>query len=205
MRNAEFPAIAELGGTLYVAWNDGATGHSHIRLASSRDGGHTWALRWVTEGASTELQPAISADSALHILYYQANANRTLDTIVADSSDGTSFTTERVTTQSFPGVFTAPQFDPILAPAYMGDYIGNVSDGRHQYFVWGDNRDKVTNFLWPGGRQDPNVYPRQALIAGGMPWPRRRPSREGLTKHSGPGRTRRPGPGSLPPGWKWRP
>ena len=158
MRNAEFPAVAERGGTLYVAWNDGATGHSHIRLASSNDGGHTWALRWVTQGAGTELQPAISADTALHILYYQANANRTLDTIVADSSDGTSFTTERVTTQSFPGVFTAPQFDPILAPAYMGDYIGNVSDGRHQYFVWGDNRDKVTNFLWPAGRQDPNVY-----------------------------------------------
>ena len=158
MRDAEFPAIAELGGTLYVAWNDGATGHSHIRLASSSDGGHTWALRWVTEGASTELQPALSADTALHILYYQANANRTLDTIVADSSNGTSFTTERVTTQSFPGVFTAPQFDPIIAPAYMGDYIGNVSDGTHQYFVWGDNRDQVTNFLWPGGRQDPNVY-----------------------------------------------
>ena len=158
MRNAEFPAIAELGGTLYVAWNDGSTGHSHIRLASSRDGGQTWTLAWVTQGAGNELQPAMSADTALHVLYYRANANRTLDTVVAHSTDGTSFTTERVTTQSFPGVFTAPQFDPIIAPAYMGDYIGNVSDGTHQYFAWGDNRDTVTNFLWPTGRHDPNVY-----------------------------------------------
>ncbi|MEA2546976.1 MAG: hypothetical protein QOI09_2249, partial [Chloroflexota bacterium] len=28
----------------------------------------------------------------------------------------------------------------------------------HQYFAWGDNRDKVTNFLWPAGRNDPNIY-----------------------------------------------
>jgi hypothetical protein len=30
----------------------------------------------------------------------------------------------------------------------MGDYMANVSDGSRQYFAWGDNRDKVTNFLW---------------------------------------------------------
>src|SRR6266568_1431887 len=41
---------------------------------------------------------------------------------------------------------------------YMGDYIANVSDGTHQYFAWGDNRDIVTNFLWPQGRHDPDVF-----------------------------------------------
>ncbi len=64
----------------------------------------------------------------------------------------------RVTSQSFPGVYNAPQFDPIIATAYMGDYIANVSDGSHQYFAWGDNRDVVTNFLWPQGRHDPDVF-----------------------------------------------
>src|SRR6266700_3305539 len=35
MRDLEFPAIALRGNALYVAWNDGASGHSHIRLATS--------------------------------------------------------------------------------------------------------------------------------------------------------------------------
>jgi hypothetical protein len=63
-----------------------------------------------------------------------------------------------MTSQSFPGVFTSPQFDPIIAGGCLGDYIGNASDGTPQYFAWGDNRDSVTNFLWQHGRHDPNVY-----------------------------------------------
>src|SRR5262249_5805973 len=50
MRDLEFPAAALRGSALYVAWNDGAAGHSHIRLAPSTDGGHTWAVRFVTHG-----------------------------------------------------------------------------------------------------------------------------------------------------------
>ena len=46
----------------------------------------------------------------------------------------------------------------IIAFTYMGDYIANVTDGNHRYFAWGDNRDKVKDFLWPNGRNDPNVY-----------------------------------------------
>jgi hypothetical protein len=158
MRLAEFPSLAFVGGTLYAAWNDGSSGRSHIRLAASTNGGQTWKLSWVTQGANDEVQPALSGDTALHVIYYRRNSNNTLDVFASDSSDGTSFTTERVTSQSSPGVFTAPQFDPIIAPAYMGDYIANISDGAHQYFAWGDNRDIVTNFLWPNGRHDPDVF-----------------------------------------------
>jgi hypothetical protein len=161
MRNLEFPTVAMLGSKLFVAWNDGSGGHSHIVLASSSDNGATWSVTPVTHGASGDaLQPAMSADTALHILYYHVNSTtpRTLDTYVSDSPDGTSFTATRVSTVSFPGVFTAPQFDPIIAGAYMGDYIVNATDGTHQYFVWGDNRDVVTNAFWPAGRHDPNVY-----------------------------------------------
>jgi hypothetical protein len=158
MRNAEFPTLAFLKNVLYVAWNDGGLGGSHIRLARSTNGGANWSVSWVTSGSNDELQPALSADSALHLLYYRRNGNSTLDAFDGDSTDGRSFVTQRVSTQSSPGVFTVPQFDPIIAFAYMGDYISNVSDGTRPYFVWGDNRDIVTNFMWPHGRHDPNVY-----------------------------------------------
>jgi hypothetical protein len=158
MRTAEFPSLAMVGGTLYAAWNDGASGRSHIRMAASTDGGATWKLSWVTQGGNDEVQPELSADTALHVMYYRRNANDTLDVFVSDSPNGSSFTTQRVTNQSSPGVLTLPQFDPIIAPAYMGDYIANVSDGGHQYLAWGDNRDVVTNFLWPSGRHDPDVF-----------------------------------------------
>jgi len=159
MRDLEFPAIALRGGAIYVAWNDGASGHSHIRLATSTDGGHTWAVRFVTHGSGDEVQPGLSADaSGIHLLYYQRNRNNTLDVLAGNSRNGTGFSTKRVTTQSFPGTLTIPQFDPNIAFGYMGDYISNVSDGAHQYFAWGDNRDTVTNLLYPNGRADPDVF-----------------------------------------------
>ena len=40
----------------------------------------------------------------------------------------------------------------------MGDYIANVSAGSHLYFAWGDNRDTVKDFMFPHGRNDPDVF-----------------------------------------------
>src|SRR5262249_55974052 len=159
MRALEFPAIALRGGAIYVAWNAGASGHSHIRLATSTDGGHTWAARFVTHGSGDEVQPGLSADaSGIHLLYYQRNRNNTLDVLAGNSRNGTPFSTKRVNTQSCPAPRTTPHFAPTIAPGYMGDYIANVSDGAHQYFAWGDTRDTVTNFLSPNGRADPDVF-----------------------------------------------
>jgi hypothetical protein len=164
MRNLEFPTMAFLGGDLLIAWNDGGAtgadaGHSHVRLARSADGGVTWTTRFVTGGANDQMQPAMSSDkSGLHILYYQRNPDNTLDVKVGNSDDGQAFTMRRVTTRSFPGTLTFPPFDPIIAFAYMGDYIANISDGNRQLFAWGDNRDIVRDFLFPEGRNDPNVY-----------------------------------------------
>jgi hypothetical protein len=162
MRNLEFPSLAIGGnGTVYATWNDGRSGQSHVLLSSSADAGLTWtAPSPVTSGANDEMQPALSADaSGLHDLYYMRNADNTLDVVVANSSNGgSSWSYKRVTSQSFPGVFTFPQLDPIIAAAYMGDYIANASDGSKQYFAWGDNRNIVTNFLWPQGRHDPDVF-----------------------------------------------
>jgi hypothetical protein len=159
MRDLELPAIALRGNAVYVAWNDGAQGRSHIRLATSIDGGQTWAVSFVTHGSGDEVQPALSADSSgIHLLYYHRNPNNTLDVLVGNSRNGTGFAIKRVTTQSFQGSLTIPQFDPIIAFGYMGDYIANVSDGSHQYFAWGDNRNRVTDFLFPNGRNDPDVF-----------------------------------------------
>jgi len=159
MRTIEFPSPAIRGSTIYVAWNDGASGRSHIRLATSTDGGATWSVSFVTSGNGDEVQPALSADSSgLHLLYYHRNPNNTLDVLIGNSLNGTSFITKRVTSQSFQGSLTIPQFDPIIAPGYMGDYIANVSNGSHDYFAWGDNRDRVVNFMYPNGRNDPDVF-----------------------------------------------
>jgi hypothetical protein len=169
MRLAEFPNLSmDPAGNLYDTWNDGSTGNSHIRLVKSTDGGASWGCPtaqptscWVTKGGNDEVQPAISADaSGVHDLYYKRNADNTLDVIVANSANrGASWTYRRVTSQSFPGVYTFPQFDGGgISPTYMGDYIANTSDGTSQYFAWGDNRNIVTNFLWPQGRHDPDVF-----------------------------------------------
>src|SRR5438034_912668 len=163
IRNLELPTLAAKDGNLYAAWNDGASGHSHVVLATSRDGGSTWKTSQVTSADNDQAQPALSADGGgLHLLYYEivpvGDGTSQVDTLVSNSRNGSSWTTRRVTSQSFPGVYTLPQFDPIIAFTYMGDYIANVSDGTHQYFAWGDNRDVVTNFLWPQGRHDPDVF-----------------------------------------------
>jgi hypothetical protein len=158
-RTIEFPSMAIQDGTLYVAWNDGAKGSSHIRLATSTDGGSTWSTSFVTGGNGDEVQPALSADShGLHLLYYHRHPNNTIDVLVGTSPNGTSFSTKRVTSQPFLGALTIPQFDPIIAFGYMGDYIANVSDGSKAYFAWGDNRNSVTDFLFPNGRNDPDVF-----------------------------------------------
>jgi hypothetical protein len=162
MRTAEFPVLAFHQGALYVAWNEGAAGHSHLRLARSTDGGASWSVRWLTGGNADEAQPALSSDrEGLHVLLYRiapGGPNRLLDVAVLDSRDGATFRARRVSNRSFPGVLNIQQFDPLIAPYYMGDYLANVSDGTRQYFAWGDNRDRVRNWLYPGGRHDPNVY-----------------------------------------------
>jgi hypothetical protein len=158
-RTIEFPSPAVRGNTIYVAWNDGTSGKSHIRLATSTNGGAAWSTSFVTGGAGEEVQPALSANnSGLNLLYYHKNPNNTLDVLLGTSTNGTSFTAKRVNSVSFRGALTIPQFDPIIAFGYMGDYVANISSGSHLYFAWGDNRDRVTNFMFPQGRNDPDVF-----------------------------------------------
>lgn len=159
MRNAEFPTLAMLGSDLVATWNDGRSGRSHVLLSRSSDAVHWSAPVSVTSGNLDELQPAISSDgSRLDVAYYQRRADNTLEVRVARSTDGTTFASSRVSDRSFPGALTFPQFDPIIAQGYMGDYIANVAVDGHRYLAWGDNRDVVTNFMYSDGRPDPDVF-----------------------------------------------
>ena len=176
MRNAEFPsmAFASIGigkSALFTVWNDGgARDHdSHLRLASSTNDGTSWNVvpGFITAGPDEQVQPAASGDAAgLHILAYEIGATTnpfvtpaSLDVKLYDVTKGTSVSsTTRVNTVAFPGVLTDPQFDPVVAFRYMGDYIANVSLAGHQYLAWGDNRDIVSDFMFPGGRHDPDVF-----------------------------------------------
>jgi len=165
MRNIEFPTLAAFKGNVYMAWNDGGngSGHSHIRLAQLDNSGNlVGGTSFVTSGTNDEAQPSLTGDSSLHLTYYQistdANGNGQLDVFISNTNNGNSWKTQRVTSQSFPGVYTVPQFDPLFAFAYMGDYIASANDGQHVYMAWGDNRDIVTDFLWPNGRHDPDVF-----------------------------------------------
>lgn len=158
MRLNEAPSIAFHDGRLYVAWNDGRLGAPHIRFATSANGGQTWSRSWATDGGSTEVMPALSADAAgVHLLFYNIHGNA-FDAVLGDSAGGTNFAFRRVSSESSRGVVTAPNFDPTVAWGYMGDYVANVSAGGHRYLAWGDNRDRVTNWLWPQGRPDPDVF-----------------------------------------------
>ena len=161
-RTIEFPAIALRGGTMYVAWNDGGSGdgHSHIRLATSTNGGSTWnTAPFVTSGSGDEVQPALSAGSTgLRLLYYHRYPDNTIDVFIGTTLNGSSFSTRRVTSVPFRGTLTLPQYDPFIASGYMGDYIANVGNGSHVYFAWGDNRDIVHDFMYPQGRNDADVF-----------------------------------------------
>lgn len=163
IRTIEFPSLAVRGGTLYVVWNDGSSGHSHVAMARSADRGLTWARSAVTGGGGDDLQPALTADaSGLHVLFYRVRAGGTVLTDLANSTPGgaaaPTWTIGQVSSVAFQVPLTSPNFDPIIAPGYMGDYIANVSDGTHQYLSWGDNRDIVKDDLFPAGRVDPDVF-----------------------------------------------
>jgi hypothetical protein len=164
VRTNDFPDMAVNGSNVYVVWNDARCTQqacqSHIVMATSSDSGqHFTTPADVTTGNMNELQPQISLDAAgLHLLYLQLGAT-TFNAVVSNSSNGgSSWTAQRVSNVGSQGVFTLPQFDPMADPGYMGDYLANVSSGGHRYFAWGDNRNTVTDFMYPAGRKDPDVY-----------------------------------------------
>jgi hypothetical protein len=161
VRVQEFPALAfGPGGMLFLAYNStDSNGVSQIRLATSTDQGVTWTRKALTTGPDDAFMPAMGADaSGVAVTYYQRTGPGTLATVEAMSTDGATFGTQSLSSTDFAVPYTIPNFDPFIAPCYMGDYNGVAMSGGSVYAAWGDNRDTVTNADWPSGRPDPNVY-----------------------------------------------
>ena len=64
----------------------------------------------------------------------------------------------RVTTVSVDVPPLNPNFAPVVADCYMGDYNGLAADPTTVYGTWGDNRDPVST------RPDPNVFFRKVVV-----------------------------------------
>ena len=161
-RVQEFPSLGVgPSGTVYVAFDTDVQGRSQVFVARSSDRGATWKRAPVNPTDFTDqFMPSLAADgNGVHVMYYQRASATTLATVLSSSSTGAAFGHGRqISTQTFPVPFTLPNFDPLIALCYMGDYISLTSDGTNLHAAWGDNRDTVTDGLYPGGRADPDVF-----------------------------------------------
>ena len=52
---------------------------------------------------------------------------------------------------------SAPESAAVSLAVFVAGHA-QASDGQHQFIAWGDNRDIVKDFLWPNGRNDPDVF-----------------------------------------------
>ncbi len=144
-RTSTFPAftVDPQTGTLYVAWNDYATGNSNILLARSVNGGLTFTSPVKINDDLTsndQFFPWLkSVDGRVSAVFYDRrldSSNHNLDVFYTDSSDqGLTFSSNtRVTDTSFsPDVEFGGQF--------IGDYIGLAVTKTDAYPVWTDTRN----------------------------------------------------------------
>jgi len=175
IRVTDFPTIAidksngPNDGNVYIAWNDNRNGNPDIFFTRSTDGGMTWSAPMrVNDDATTtdQFMPWMTVDPSgvIFLMWYDRRLdpmnNLMLDVFAAASVDGglTFSPNVRVTSVSFGVPPLNPNFDPVVAACYMGDYVGATTDATTIYFSWGDNRDIVN------GRPDPDVFFRKAQV-----------------------------------------
>jgi hypothetical protein len=159
IRVQEFPSLG-VGPKrdVFMAYNAGSASGPVVRVARSSDGGRTWFIKSVSHGG-TAFMPALAADAShVDVTYYQGTDRRHVKLAAARSTDGFIYTNANLSSTAFEVPYTLPPFDPFIAPCYMGDYNGADRDGDTLYAAWGDNRDRLVNAFWPGGRVDPDVF-----------------------------------------------
>jgi hypothetical protein len=160
-------------GNLYVVWVSDPSGantdNGDVFFSRSTNGGANWsAPRQLGGGTTTDqFEPnvAVGGDQgSVSVAWYDrrndpAN-NFSVDVYKAFSTDGgaTFGAIQRVTNTSFGVPQLNPNFDSAMATCYMGEYIGIAADAGRFYYLWGDNRNTITNANWPSGRPDPDVF-----------------------------------------------
>lgn len=159
-------------GNLYVVWGSDPAGtpdNSDVFFSRSTDNGATWsAMAQIGGGggATDQFEPNVAVNDTgdVAVVWYDRRndvANNTnIDVYTAFSADGgaTFQPIVRVTDVSFGVPSLNPNFNPGAAQCYMGEYIAVDGSGALFYYMWGDNRNTVTNTNWPAGRPDPDIY-----------------------------------------------
>jgi hypothetical protein len=175
IRSAPFPGMTvdPTTGDVHVVWHRaGLAGGSLSDIAhsvSTSNGvsfGPTERINSVVNG--DQFFPAIAAniDGTITVMYYStqnSGTRRLIDVYKVTALAGSLFgTSERVTDVSFDRAQTNPNFDPIVATCYMGDYNGITSPapglGSNEFYLtWGDNRLPIPPGLPAAGLPDPDV------------------------------------------------
>ena len=175
IRSAPFPSMTvdPTSGDVHVVWHRaGLAGGSLSDIAHSvsTDNGMTFGpterINSVVNG--DQFFPAIAAnpDGTLTVMYYStqnSGTRRLIDVYKVTALAGQLFDAPlRVTDVSFGRAQTNPNFDPVVATCYMGDYNGITSPaiglGNSEFYLtWGDNRLPIPPGLPTAGLPDPDV------------------------------------------------
>jgi Big-like domain-containing protein len=172
-------------GNIYVVWAGDPVGmpdNSDVFFSRSTNGGTIWdppVQIGAGGGATDQFEPfvAVGGNGEVSIAWYDRRndpANTQIDVYKTFSrTGGATFTPiSRVTDQSFGVPRLNRHYDPFLSGCYMGEYISVAADANSFYYLWGDNRNRVTNLLWPPpGRPDPDVFFEREPAATGIGQP----------------------------------
>jgi hypothetical protein len=154
IRLTEFPhAAVGPDSTLYVVWNDGRNqdddGAIDVFLAFSTDQGDTWIVKQVTDSRRHSFMPSVAADyRGAHVQYSQfcgsggPTGDKTFALFMTSLNVEKGFSRQSmVSTVCSPVPVTDPNFDPVIADCYMGDYNQIIAGHRGALLhSWGDNR-----------------------------------------------------------------
>jgi hypothetical protein len=171
-------------GRIYITYagdpdgNQSSGDDADVYIVSSSDGGLTWTAPLtinkgpaVTSNADGTLNdnffPAVSVapNGNVNVIFYDRrndSGNLAIDLFRARSGDGgQTWTNARITADAFGIPNLNPNFDPLVAACYMGDYNWAITDASSLLPAWGDNRREVLAITGP--RPDPDVYFRSGL------------------------------------------
>jgi hypothetical protein len=157
--------------------NQSAGDAADVFVVSSGDAGVTWSAPVIvheTPAATGDTDStnndnffpwlSVSGDGVVHVSFYDRRndpANLAIDMYRATSSDGgATWNNTRETPASFGVPSLSPNFDPLVALCYMGDYNGSTGQPTNAILTWGDNSRNITTPGFPGGRPDPDVVRR---------------------------------------------
>lgn len=156
-----FPTIAVgFEGRVFATFDKSSdTGVSRVVVSMSTDGGSSWTRTRVPSTMDAFMPSVAADDTGVSVTYYERTGDTTLTANLATAAaTGGAFTAGPLASTDFGVPDTNPNFDPLFAPCYMGDYNAVLRTAGTTYAVWGDNRDLVVNPTFPSGRPDPNVY-----------------------------------------------